>query len=240
MAKNQRQRRPLQDEGRTEKKTARERAQASRRQRDRIEENRDRREQRRDRQRLRRQTVDSVRSPKEDVRTERFDSRLVPIEDTFLGRPVGMPTDLPVVIGERWYLGSNQSIPGNGTVTTVTHDTSVFTTERNGYPALYQGSGVFRIPAGLRGIWLITAAVHWSGQAGGDRITYLEFTDNTDIAWIFQDDNSGHALTQVLTTQYIFNEGDEFKLTVQQDSGSSINLAAGSQANWVFMWFIGK
>jgi hypothetical protein len=241
MAKNQRQRRPLQDEGRTEKKTARERAQASRRQRDRIEENRDRREQRRERNRLRRQTVDSVRSPKEDVRMDRFDSRLVPIEDTFLGRPVGSPTDLPVVIGERWYRSTDQTI-SNNSETTLAFDAPTFVTERNGYPSLYQGSstGVWRVPAGLSGIWLLQVHLLWNCDGAGNIDLAIEYTDDTRIGKDHLETPSVGDYTQQISIVHQFSEGDEFKARVLQVTGTNLFLTGGANDSLMSAVFLGK
>lgn len=240
MAKNQRQRRPLQDDTRQNKQTVRERAQVSKRQRDRIEENRDRREQRRERNRSRRQIVDSVRSPKEDVRIDRMDSRLVPVEDTFLGRPVGVPSELPVLIGERWSLGASGQTISNNTEETIDFTLSKYTTERNGYPALYQGSGLWRIPAGLAGIWEVTFSCTWSAlSVGGTRTIWLEYTDNTVIAYSAFD---GESQSGVVTTTWQFQEGDEFRFSGQQTSGADLDMlgSADQSFSYAILTFLGK
>jgi len=239
MAKNQRQRRPLQDETRQTKQTVRERAQASRRQRDRIEENRDRREQRRERARLRRQTVDSVRSPKEDVRTDRFDSRLTPVEDTFLGRPVGMPTELPVLIGERWGVDSGDQIVSTGTTTLVNWGVSSFTTERNGYPALLVSSNVFRIPAGLAGVWYVGYGATWSASStAGSRIHTVRFVSDNPV--ILYHSFDGENQSGYVSTHYLFQEGDEFEATCFQDTGGDLTLLGGSVPQFTYLELIFK
>jgi len=244
MAKNQRQRRPLQDEGRTEKATARERAQASRRQRDRIEENRDRREQRRERNRLRRQTVDSIRSPKEDIRVDRLDSRLMPVEDTFLGRPVGVPTDLPVLIGERW--GANESNEGfsDGVEANVTWWVPTYTTERNGYPALLvggSGGDTFRIPAGLAGVWDIRYHVTWAATSSTGIRTHTVVLVEGDVIVAYMSFDGENTSGEV-NTRYLFNEGDEFYTTANQNSGGSLDLLGASvpQFTYLELTFVGK
>ena len=239
MAKNQRQRRPLQDDTRSEKQTVRERTQVSKRQRDRIEENRDRREQRRERQRLRRQTVDSVRSPKEDVRTDRFDSRLVPIEDTFLGRPVGVPTDLPVVIGERWNLTGGQSLAPS-TPETVVFDSAVFTTERNGYPVIFTSDGKWRIPAGLGGIWNISTALSWPGAGGETFIVKVSVLLNgsTTIASSQTTISFDNIFNHYLSATYNFQEADYFEVVGEErTAATNLNLQAETFA---FVNFLGK
>ena len=238
MAKNQRQRRPLQDDTRTAKQTVRERTQVSKRQRDRIEENRDRREQRRERNRLRRQTVDSVRSPKEDVRTDRFDSRLTPIEDTFLGRPVGTPTELPVLIGERWNLANNQLI-ADSTATVLVFDTAVFTTERNGYPALYTSAdGVFRVPAGLAGIWSIWCQIQWASNTTGTRTSGLHLNGGSAVGEVVGPGTVDQS--QLFNTVYILQESDTLQIKVTQNSGGSLNVLGNTPRSWVFAQFLGK
>ena len=234
--KNQRQRRPLQDETRTGKKTVRERAQISKRQRDRIEENRDRREQRREDERLRRQTVDSVRSPKEDVRTDRFDSRLIPVEDTFLGRPVGSPTDLPVLIGERWALDTTNATVAD-TEETVVWDTAVFTTERNGYPALYDGAGNFRIPAGLAGVWRITVQVKWSIASDVISTLACRLNASTYIGQLSQITHSVWA--QGIVTVALLQEADLVDIRVT-GSTSAGEIRGDTDQSYVFFEFLGK
>jgi len=237
VAKNQRQRRPLQDEGRTNKKTARERAQASRRQRDRIEENRDRREQRRERDRLRRQTVDSIRSPKEDVRIDRLDSRLVPVEDTFLGQPVGVPRDLPVLIGERWDLGTDQTVTA-ATWKPLEFGSAVFTTERNGYPAIYTASTFkWRVPAGLAGIWSMSVTLRYTTGAGGTPEIRFLLNGATAIATMRhpEADNAG---SMTLSTVYNFMEADEFTMETRHFFGSNATVEADD--TWAFAHFLGK
>ncbi len=244
MAKNQRQRRPLQDETRQSNQTARERRQASRRQRDRIEEQRDRREQRRERERLRRQTVDSIRSPKEDVRADRLDSRLVPIEDTFLGRPVGVPGELPVLIGERWGIHTSNQTFSTGVTGTLSWYVNTFTTERNGYPALLVGGSggtAFRIPAGLAGIWLITVNLTWAATStAGTRSMDVEFTGGGAIiaysAW------DGESTSGTVSTHYLFQEGDEFQVDAVQDSGGNLDLIGADppQFCYIELIFAGK
>lgn len=245
MAKNQRQRRPLQDDTRSAKQTVRERAQVSKRQRDRIEENRDRRERRRERQRLRRQQVDSIRSPKEDMRTERMDSRVIPVEDTFLGQPVGMPQELPVLIGERWGgVDTNQGI-SNSTETTLIWEIPTFTTERNGYPALGIGSSSqftnFRIPAGLAGVWHITLHVTWAATSfSGIRTTYIKFVGGSPI--IAYNSWDGESTSGEVNTHYLFQEGDEFYASCQQDSGAALDVIGDSsgQFTYIELIFAGK
>ncbi len=242
MAKNQRQRRPLQDDTRNEKQTVRERAQVSKRQRDRIEENRDRREQRRERQRLRRQTVDSVRSPKEDVRTDRFDSRLVPIEETFLGRPVGSPTELPVLIGELWVFTTPASITATASSdVTIVFDTSKFTTERNGYPSIYNPStGIWRIPSGLSGIWSIHAQAVWSSGSDSSDSLKIQLNGATDIATnTIISDTSEHY--QTISVIYQLQEADEFEIIAHDGGGADGSILSQNGIDtYAFVQFLGK
>jgi hypothetical protein len=240
MAKNQRQRRPLQDEGRTNKKTARERKQASRRQRDRIEENRDRREQRRERERLRRQTVDSIRSPKEDVRVERFDSRIVPVEDTFLGQPVGAPRELPVVIGERWDLSANQTF-AHSVTETILFDTPAFTTERNGYPAIYTASsGTWRIPAGLAGIWAVPVIIRYDDNPISTPDLRVVLNGATVIGRTRLGAASGDVSMSVRVV-YEFQEADEFVIDLTHFAGVNADITGSANSDtWAFAPCLGK
>lgn len=236
MANRRRRERPVQDEGRKDRKDSRQRNEQSRVQRERIERQRDRRERRREIRRAKRQQVDSVRSPKEDLRTERFESRLLPVEDSFLARPVGTPHELPVLIGERWGLDVTEAT-ADGVEESVPFDTPVFTTERNGYPALYDGVDTFRIPAGLAGIWRITTHLQWSIAANITTTTKVRKNATDTVASILNVTHATHAT--FLTAVALLSEADTIDVRVI-GSGSVGEITGEPNQTYVFFEFLGK
>jgi hypothetical protein len=175
-----------------------------------------------------RATVDSVRGKGYGLRLPRLENRISPVEEGVLGRPYGIERGLPVFIGERWNRGTNQTIT-TATTTEIQYGSKTFSSERLGYPLLYDSSTyTWTIPASLPGIWQISGLARFDSNATGFRYVRVYLNDAT-VIYHYQLDAGDTEQSLPIIVQDYFDEGDTFQVQVRQNSGGDLDLIGSSE-----------
>lgn len=189
---------------------------------ERAAERRERRQERRDR-------IESIRGRHAELRLRRLRARLVSVDDSLLGTPLGIQEGLPTLIGERWNRMTNQSIP-DSTWTTIQYGNSSFTADAAGYSSIYDSStNVWRIPHGLAGVWRFNGnAAFDSNSTGGRQVRVLLNGSTTIYQFRLPAGGSGIVSLPIAFT-YEMSDTDYFVVQVQQNSGASLDLVGGRE-----------
>lgn len=114
---------------------------------------------------------------------------------------------------------------GNAVETTV----SAFTGARWDNASMWDGVGLLVAP--VTGLYLLAGSVFWVTNSTGQRVLHLKINDTLTI---IDDHQMAHA-DQVgpgmsACRPYRLNAGDNFRMTVLQQSGANLDLAGGSSA----------